>query len=543
MSGQRTIDRPKVRKRSGPSIVWLIPVVTLLVGGWLIVKTISERGPEATIAFRTAEGIEAGKTMVKYKDVDIGMVESIQFSGDFSNVVLTVRFNHGTDHFLRRNTRFWVVRPQLSLRGARGLGTLLSGSHIEIDPGPGAPQTHFIGLEQQPLITADELGRQVMLVTDHLGSIDAGSPIYYRGILAGEVLGHELGSDRRTIYIPAFIRAPYDQLIRGNTRFWNVSGMELSMGADGPSMKIESVLALLYGGISFDTPPSLGQPDDAAEDLVFALYRDQRSIADQAFTRKLNFVMYFESSVRGLSIGAPVEFKGIRIGTVLDVRLEVNPEDASFRIPVLVEVEPERIIDSTTSTVDPEQVLQGLVERGLRAKLQTGSLLTGQLYVELNMYPDSELVVRGDGRVPYPELPTVGGGFESILASVESFVGQLEGIDINAIGMRLAGTLEGTERIFNSPEMQQIIVDLEASMGSLRNILRQVDESNVDQAIEAARGVLRNIELLLQPSAPLHYNAVRVTNELEETARAIRALVELLERRPQALIFGPGKEE
>jgi paraquat-inducible protein B len=343
MSGQRTIERPKVRKRSGPSIVWLIPVVTLIVGGWLIVKTISERGPEATISFRTAEGIEAGKTMVKYKDVDIGMVEAIRFSEDFSNVVLTVRFNHGTDHFLRRNTRFWVVRPQLSLRGARGLGTLLSGSHIEIDPGPGAPQRHFVGLEQQPLITADEAGLQIMLVSDNLGSIDAGSPIYYRGILAGEVLGHELGSDRRTIYIPAFIRAPYDQLIRGNTRFWNVSGMEVSMGADGPSLKMESVLALLYGGIAFDTPPSLGQPDDSPEDLVFPLHSGRESIESLAFTRKLNFVMYFDSSVRGLSVGAPVEFKGIRIGTVLDVRLEVNPEDASFLIPVLVEVEPERI--------------------------------------------------------------------------------------------------------------------------------------------------------------------------------------------------------
>lgn len=536
MSGERTISKPKVRRRSGPSIVWLIPLVTLLVGGWLAVKTIAERGPEVTISFRTAEGLEVGKTMVKYKNVDIGVVEAIQFGEDFSNVLVTVRFNHGTDHFLRRNTRFWVVRPQLSLRGARGLGTLLSGAFIEIDPGPGAPQRHYIGLEQQPLINADTEGTQVTLVTQNLGSIDAGSPVYYRGILVGEVLGYELGSDRRTVYIPTFVRAPYDQLVRGNTRFWNVSGMDVTMGADGPRLRVESVLALLYGGIAFDTPASLEPAIEEVDNLVFQLYEDERSLEAQAFTRKLNFVMYFASSVRGLSVGAPVEFMGIRVGQVLDVRLQVNPADTSFRIPVLVEIEPERIIDPSVTEFDPEQVLQGLVERGLRGRLQTGSLLTGQLFVELSMHPETEAVLRADGQVPYPELPTITGGFESILAAVDRFVGQLDQVDIVSIARNLDGTLEGANELLQLPELQQSIV-------RLRNILRDIDEANVDEAIRAARDVLLQIDTALQPSSPLHYNMVNVTAELEETARAIRALVELLERRPQALIFGPGGEE
>jgi len=251
------VSTPKVTTQSGPSIVWLIPLITLLVGGWLIVKTVSEQGPEVTISFKTAEGIEAGKTRIKYKNVDIGVVEQIQFSEDFSHVVVTASFNRGTDSFFRRNTRFWVVRPQLSVRGATGLSTLISGAYIEIEPGKGSEQFHFVGLEKQPVVTADEAGKKVVLVTEKLRSIDTGSPIYYKGLMAGEVLGHELGNDRQSIYIHAFIREPFDTLIKGNTHFWNVSGMDISLGADGLNVRTESLQSLMLGGIAFETLATL----------------------------------------------------------------------------------------------------------------------------------------------------------------------------------------------------------------------------------------------------------------------------------------------
>src|SRR3990172_9930242 len=220
------VSTAHVSTRSGPSIVWLIPLITLLVGGWLVYKTLSEKGPAITISFKTAEGIEAGRTMVKYKNVDIGTVEMIRFSDDLANVILTVQFNQGTENFFRRNTRFWVVRPQLSLRGVSGLSTLVSGSYVEIEPGPGAAQSHFVGLEEKPVVSADEVGTRIVLIADELGSVDSGSPIYYQGIKVGEVLGYELGNDSSSVYIHSFIKDPYDQLLRGNTRFWNVSGMD-----------------------------------------------------------------------------------------------------------------------------------------------------------------------------------------------------------------------------------------------------------------------------------------------------------------------------
>ncbi len=521
-------------------------MITALVGGWLIIKTLSEQGPEVTISFKTAEGIEAGRTKVKYKNVDIGVVEQIRFSEDLSNVILTAKFNKDTESFFRRNTRFWVVRPQLSLRGATGLSTLISGAYIEVEPGKGSPQLHFVGLEKQPVVTADEAGKKIVLISDKLRSIDTGSPIYYQGILAGEVLGHELGNDRKSIYIHAFIKDPYDQMIRGNTRFWNVSGMDVSLDADGLNIRTESIQALIFGGIAFETPATLEQATDDIDELVFTLFDSYESIEEYAYTRKIQFVLFFDGSVRGLNIGAPVEFKGIKIGSVLDIRLEVDSEDTSFRIPVLIEIEPERIIERDTKEVaSPYQLLKTLVDQGLRARLQTGSLLTGQLFVELGMYPDTPVVL-SDEEMPYPELPTIAAAdFGSITESAERFMEKLNKVQIDVIGSELLATLEGANKIINAPQLESAVADLDEAMQSFRSILQKVDQSNLKQAINSGHAALDKLYVtltltnrILKPNSPLQYNLIQLTGELEETARSIRSLVEMLERNPQSLILG-----
>lgn len=541
------VSRPKISKRSGPSIVWLIPLITALVGGWLIARTLSEKGPEVTISFRTAEGIEVGKTTIKYKNVNIGMIEGIQFSEDLKKVILRAEFKKGTENFLRRNTRFWVVRPELSIRGASGLSTLISGAYIEIEPGQGSAQRHFIGLEEKPVVTADEAGKKITLIADKLGSVDTGSPVYYQGMQAGEILGHELANDRRSVYIYAFIKDPFDQLVRGNTRFWNVSGMEITMNADGFKVKTESIASMIFGGVSFETPQSLERGSDDIDNLIFTLYQDHDNILEHTFTKKVNFVLFFDSSVRGLSIGAPVEFKGIKIGSVLDIRLEYDKNNTSFSIPVLIEVEPERIIQHDTQEVDnTDETLQNMVKNGLRARLQTGSLITGQLFVELDMFPESAVVMRGDGTSRYPELPTIeAANFDAITKSVQNLVAKLDRIKFDKIGDELLGTLQGTNRIVNSPEIEGTVQDLEKAMASLRSILKKVDSSNIKEAIDAAHVALDKLgttltltNKILKPNSPLQYNVIQLSDELSETARAIRALVETLERNPQSLIFG-----
>ena len=545
------MNQPVVKEGGGPSIVWLIPILTALIGVWLIVHTLADKGPLVTITFRTAEGIEVGKTRIKYKSLDIGLVEGVRFSSDFSRVEVRARLGKEAGHFLRRDTRFWVVRPTLSARGISGLGTLLSGSYIEIEPGQGAPQALFVGLESPPVVNADEAGKQITLMARKLGSIDRGSLIHFQGIVAGEVLGYEMANDYRSVLIHAFVKPPFDRMVRSNTRFWSASGLDLSVGPDGMRVKTESLQALLFGGIAFDTPD--GQetgPDDIAG-LVFTLHDDQKSILEQGFTEKVRFVMFFEDSVRGLTVGAPVEFKGIKVGSVIGVRLEYEERTGAFRIPVVVELEPERILDrGERMKKAPRDAFQSLVKRGLRARLQTGSLLTGQLFIDLDMQPKTPIRLVGAGRTE-PELPTVMGNLEQMTTQMKSIVDKLDKVDIVAIGSELQSTLKGTAAFANSPNLDKTIADLAASLSSLRGILRKVDDraepitANLEQALAAARDALEKskatmvaVEGVLSPESPMHDNAARLAQELSSTAKSLRSLVEMLERSPQSLLFG-----
>ena len=548
---------PEVKKKSGPSIVWLIPLITALVGGWLVFKTLSEKGPEIVITFKTAEGIEAGKTKVKYKDIEIGLVDSVHFSKDFSHVIVNVQMEKGSASFLRRDTRFWVVRPQLSLRGATALGTLLSGAYIEIEPGHGAPQKHFIGLEVPPVVKSEVAGKKIILLTQRLGSLDRGSPIYYQGILSGEILGWELGNDRKSIFLHAFIKAPYDELVQSNTRFWNVSGIDVAVGSEGIEVRTESVQTLLYGGIAFETPDTLKQVKEDVEGLVFTLYENYESIQEQSFIKKITFILFFEGSVRGLNIGAPVEFKGIKVGSVKDVRLEFNSKDTTFRIPVLIEIEPERVIDRGEGEEhSPYQTLKTLVDRGLRAQLQTGSLLTGQLFVELGMHPDTPVRLAGED-VPFPELPTIPASMEQLTTSVKSILAKLEKVDTEKIGSELLANLQevnvllkGANRVVTKPELQETVDELRTSLHSFKNILKKLDQriepitTNLEraigsghQALEKTQHTLDLVNDVLSPDSPLQYRIIELSEELAETARSIRSLVDLLERDPNSIIF------
>lgn len=549
---------PRIKKKSGPSLVWLIPLVTALVGGWLIFKTLSEKGPEITITFKTAEGIEAGKTRIKYKEIEIGVVDSVHFSKDFSHVIVKADMGKETESFLKRDTRFWVVKPRLNIREASGLGTLLSGAYIEIEPGQGASQRHFAGLDRPPVVKADVAGIKIVLLTNKLGSIDTGSPIYYQGIMAGEILGWELGNDSKSIFIHAFIKAPYDKLVQSNTRFWNVSGVDISVGSEGISVHMESLQSLLYGGIAFDTPTTLKQVKENLEGLVFTLYDDLESIQEQSFIKKIVFVLFFEGSVRGLNVGAPVEFKGIKIGSVKDIRLEYNSRDTSFRIPVLVEIEAERIIDQREGEVaSPYQTLKTLVDRGLRAQLQTGSLLTGQLFVGLGMHPDTSVRLVSDGK-SFPELPTIPASLEQLTTSVQSILTKLEHMEVDKIGGELLAILQqtnelikGANKLISKPEIQSSVDDLRGSLHSFRNILKKLDQrtepltANLERAIGAGNKALENVQItlalineVLKPDSPFQFRFIELTEELAETARSIRTLVDLLERNPNAIIFG-----
>ncbi len=297
----------QVQTKKQISIVWLIPIVAVLIGGWLAYKGLSEKGPMVAITFESGEGLEAGKTLVKYKDVKIGQVETIRFNADLTRVIVKAELVKEAGPFLTENTRFWVVRPRVTASGVSGLGTLFSGAYIEMDPGKeGQPSRRFKGLEIPPIVTTGVPGREFLLRANSLGSLDNGSPVYYRQIQVGQVIGYDLAEDGRSLTIKVFINAPHDKLVRTNTRFWNASGFDLKFDAGGFKLNTQSIVSIMMGGIAFDTPTSLEAGGPPKDSQIFRLYETRDSIFERTYTEKQHNNLHFDWSIRGMTIGAPV---------------------------------------------------------------------------------------------------------------------------------------------------------------------------------------------------------------------------------------------
>jgi paraquat-inducible protein B len=367
------IPEAAIRTGKSFSIIWVVPIVAAIIGGWLIFKALSEKGPEITIVFKSAEGLEAGKTKLKYKDVVVGLVDSISLSKDLSSVIVKADLVKESEIFMKDKTRFWVVRPRISAGEVSGLGTLMAGAYIAVDPSQeGKSRLSFTGLERPPVVTADVPGSRFELRADRLGSLDSGSPIYYRQLRVGEVEEYELDQDGQALTIKIFIRAPYDQFVLKNTRFWNASGLDFTVDANGLKVNTESVIALLLGGIAFDTPVELESSAAAQTGEKFQLYGSRQEALKKSYTIKSYWLIKINGSVKGLAPGAPVQFRGIQVGQVMDINLKIDPDNIDMRIPVLIEIEPERIFKADKISDDVEarkQFMTLLVAKGLRAQL------------------------------------------------------------------------------------------------------------------------------------------------------------------------------
>ena len=452
------------------SIVWFVPLVALLIGGWLVYKTLSEKGPTITISFKTAEGLEARKTKIKYKDVDLGQVTEIRITPDLSRVLVTAELVKEAEEFLSANTRFWVVRARVAAGQVSGLGTLFSGAYIGLDPGkPGLPGVQFVGLETPPVVTTDLPGRHFKLHASRLGSLDIGAPIYFRQIKVGQVVGYKLQEDGEAVAVKIFINDPIDQQVYKNTRFWNASGLDFAVDANGIRVNTESLVTILIGGIAFETPANL-EPGAPAEDGDnFKLYESRERIFDKTYSQKSRWLLYFEGSVRGLTVGSPVEFRGIPVGQVLDINMEFDAKKKVFLIPVLIEIEQERIkVIGEADDTDQKKQNDYLVEQGMRAQLKTGSLITGQLYVDLDFHPEAEPAhINWEGR--YPQIPTVPTSMEEITTSLTHLLKKLEKLPIEQIGNDLRDTVQGAKRLVNSAELQEAITALNQTLNQAQH--------------------------------------------------------------------------
>jgi paraquat-inducible protein B len=549
-SDLKNLPDPEFRtKKRRISIVWLVPLVALAIGGWLVYKALSEKGPTITISFKSAAGLEAGKTKIKYKDVELGQVVSIDLDDNLSQVILQAELVKKAANFLSQNTRFWVVRARVGAGGISGLGTLFSGAYIGLDPGnPGPPATSFEGLEIPPVVTTDLPGRHFVLRAASLGSLNIGVPVYFRKIEVGRVVSYKLDEDGQAVTIEVFVHDPHHALVRKNTRFWNASGLDVAIGADGIRVDTESLVTLMIGGIAFDTPVNQAPGEPAEENDVFKLFKNRESISEKTYVDKNRWLLYFESDVRGLKSGAPVELNGIQIGSVLDVNLEFDVEKISFSVPVLIETEGERIkaTGKMPEGAEEQKVMDYLVAKGLRAQLKTGSLITGQLLVALDLHPDAPPAkINWDGM--YPELPTVPTAMQEITTSLTQLLKKLEKLPIEQIGNDLRDTISGAKRLANSPDLQKSITALNQTLNQAQKFVATLNTSvapELDSAVSNLNSALIQAQKLAKSlNSNVAPQAARTLKELQSAARSIKVWAEYLERHPEALIRGKGKSK
>jgi paraquat-inducible protein B len=509
-----------VNKRAELPMVWFLPLIALLVSGWLIYKSVSEKGPVITISFPTAEGLEVDKTKLRYLDVEIGKVTAININNDMKTILVTAQMNSDADRYLNKNTSFWVVRPQVGLAGISGLGTILSGAYIEIKPGDGPKERRFTGLTSAPLLKTNTQGKQFILETSDLGSMRPGTPINFHGINVGEVLSHELAKEADAIRLNIFIHAPYDQFVRKNTRFWIDSGIDLSAGADGFKVRTGPLISLLSGGIAFRIDARDSIKDIQAENTLFQLYETYQQSTQVVYKNTLRYVMYFTSSVRGLTESAPVQLRGIPIGSVTDISLELDKKTAEIRVPVTVELEPDRIRQiNNQANVSDKDIMAQLIKKGLRAQLQTGSLLTGQLLVDLDFHPKSKFVPTVNDSV-YPEFPTITSSLDQFTHSAQIIMDKMAKLPLEKLSAEIEqtlGSLQGASK---------------AATSMLNNAQSTLNSTN--QTMQSAQQVLKSLE----PGSPTHYELDKLLQELTKAANSIKQLTDYLEQHPESLLRG-----
>jgi paraquat-inducible protein B len=525
---EETAHAPEARivakKRTRLSLVWIVPFVAAIAGVWVAATRILGEGPAITIAFDSAEGLEAGKTKIEYNGVEIGILTTIRLSDDHRSVVTTAQMEPKTEPFLVEDTRFWVVRPRVSGANVTGLGTLISGAYVTLDIGRSSKRKRrFVALDTPPVVTSDVPGRTFALTTTDLGSVDSGTPVFFRRLQVGEVASYELAEDGQTLSVTVFVESPYDRFVTPNTRFWHASGIDVSLSADGLSVQTQSALSVLIGGIAFETAAADRDLPPAAEGTAFTLYGDRGEAFRMAARDPQTYQLVFNQSVRGLAPGAPVEFRGIPIGEVTSIDAQVDAKTLAFSAPVTIVLDAQRL-GVQVRDLEPgadlgalrRKLLDTLVEHGVRAQLRSGSLITGALFVTFDFFPDAPPAAIDWSQQPV-RLPTAPGQLEVIEASATSILRKVDEIPFKAIG----------------DDLHETIVELDRTLVSARGAL-----DSARGALDSGQGTLDSANKLIEPASGLGPQLISTLEEVSRAARALRTLMDYLERHPEALLRG-----
>jgi paraquat-inducible protein B len=516
-------------RRWNVSLVWLVPAVAIAIAASMLVRSVFLTGPRIEIEFKSADGVEAGKTEVRYKEVIIGKVVAVGLRDDRERVVVVVQLDRSAARFAVEDTSFWVVRPRIGAAGVSGLGTLISGAYIGTDAGVSTKaRSEFVGLEAPPFVLRGEPGAVFVLRASDLGSLDVGSPVFHRRTPVGRVVGYTLDTERDELSIKIFVEAPYQKLITTNTRFWNASGIDLTLNASGLSVNTQTLASVLAGGMAFDSPPDSAAAPPAPPESVFTLFDDRRSALAPPDGIAVPVRMLFDQTVRGLASGAAIDLLGVEIGRVKSLHLEYDAKRKRFPVEVLAEIYPLRLgpvraalLRDAGNGASDAAVLQQLAAAGLRAQLRTGNLLTGQLYVALDFIPGpARTATIGDDGVV--RMPTAPGTLSELQPQIAEIVSKVSKIPFDEIGRDLRTTLSRASTAIGqlTPDAQKALAEVQRTLQHAQTTLDNLDRNITD------------------PNAPVQRNLENTLVELQRTARALRVLSDYLQQHPESLLRG-----
>jgi paraquat-inducible protein B len=525
---EEDLPTPAVRSRRWiPRLVWVVPIAAAVIGISLLIRNWENAGPQITVSFQSGEGIQVGKTVLKYRDVTVGRVSAVVLSTDHQTVEVSANLSKDAANLLKADTQFWIVRPRIGVGSVSGLDTLLSGVYIGMKTGTATLQErHFVGLENPPALSHGPRGRELQLHAARAGSLGIGAPVYFRRFQVGRVIDENLLPDGST-RVTVFVEAPYDGFVKPVTRFWNASGINVKLGADGLNVQTESLAAVLAGGLAFDDGPTEAVP--AAANMPgeeFTLYKNETEAmappdGDPRYVR-----MRFAQALRDLDVGAPVEFVGVNIGSVVAVDLGYDFQDKSFPVIVTAKVYPLRMgqayeVLAARGHTESEETLAAfvgtLVNRGLRAQPRSASLLTGKLYIALDFVPGAPRAAF-DASIRPLELPTVNGTFQQLEAGVGRLVKKV-----------------------NDLPLEQIAADLHTDLKDLHETLSELHTQVLPNAVDTLSALHRTLDSAdrtLDAESPLQRGLAETLLESRSTLQAVRELADYLDRHPDALLRG-----
>ena len=518
--------------------LWLIPLLTVAVGAWMIYDSWASQGPLITITFSTAGGLEAGTTLIKTRDVEVGIVEEITLNEDLDGVIVSARINQEFRDLLVDGSRFWVVQPEVTLSGVTGLGTLISGQYIRFSPEREGVQTDFFaGLDQPPLTPLGTPGLRLTLTSPSDFTFSRGDRIYYSGITVGTIEDVEFNFSDNQVYYNAFIQAPYHQLVTSNTRFWKSSGIHAELTSNGFIVETGPLDTLISGGISFSTPEGQLPGESANESALYYVYPSRTAINERQYLFGVRYWVMVSGSIGGLSVGAPVTHRGVQIGKVL--RTDYIPEgqtllNKNMDIPILIEINPGRLgmPDTEDSLQRAGTDINNWIREGLEATIRTQNFILGQQLVDLD-YDNQGAQYGLRYFTEIPIIPTGQDTLQQFTDSIEQLMTKLNGIPVETLIARLNTLIDEGSTTLASVQA------LSSSSSSFINDRRNFAlVEQMTQTMSSFEGLAENFS----SESQTNQEVLGLLQSLSTVVEEFKPLLNELKNKPNGLVFPTASE-